>query len=89
MKTEKSHKEKKKSKVSDSTNLVIYNDDVNTFEFVTQTLIDVCMHLPEQAEQCTLIIHYKGRCVVRSGGFSDLKPMCHEILNRGLTASLE
>ncbi len=69
--------------------LVVHNDDFNTFDFVISTLIEVCEHKPEQAEQCTLIIHYKGKCAVRSGEYSRLKPMYREILNRGITATIE
>lgn len=68
--------------------LIVYNDDVNTFEFVIETLIEVCDHTPEQAEQCTLIIHYKGKCAVKSGDYDLLEPMCSEILRRGITASI-
>ncbi|MFW5726069.1 MAG: ATP-dependent Clp protease adaptor ClpS [Bacteroidota bacterium] len=69
--------------------LVVHNDDFNTFDFVIQTLIDVCKHEPEQAEQCTMIIHYKGKCSVLSGDYHYLEPMYREILNRGLTATID
>jgi ATP-dependent Clp protease adaptor protein ClpS len=69
--------------------LVVHNDDFNTFDFVIKTLIEVCMHSPEQAEQCTFIIHYKGRCTVKTDEYITLKPMCTEILNRGITATIE
>ncbi|TVQ84618.1 MAG: ATP-dependent Clp protease adaptor ClpS [Bacteroidetes bacterium] len=69
--------------------LVVHNDDFNTFDYVIQTLIEVCKHEPEQAEQCTLIIHHTGKCSVKSGDFSTLKPMYREILNRGITATIE
>lgn len=69
--------------------LVVHNDDFNTFDFVIQTLIEVCAHKPEQAEQCTMIIHYKGKCVVRSGELDLLEPMYLEILRRGITATIE
>ncbi len=69
--------------------LVVHNDDFNTFDFVIRTLIVVCGHEPEQAEQCTLIIHYTGKCAVRSGDYSTLEPMYREILNRGITATIE
>ena len=80
---------KNKQNSGDPRDLVVHNDDFNTFEFVIQTLIEVCKHEPEQAEQCTLIIHYKGKCVVRSGDYSTLEPMYREILNRGITATIE
>ncbi len=69
-------------------NLVVYNDEVNTFDFVISTLIDVCQHAPEQAEQCTMIIHYKGKCTVKKGDFEELAPMRNAICNRGISAEL-
>ncbi len=54
--------------------IILYNDDVNTFQHVIKTLIAVCEHTPQQAEQCSLIVHYKGKCSVKSGSLSDLKP---------------
>lgn len=70
-------------------NLVVHNDDVNTFDFVIQTLIEVCGHDPLQAEQCTLTIHYNGKCSVKKGSFETLKPMCIEILERGINATID
>lgn len=81
--------EKEKAQNSKNRDLLVHNDDFNTFEFVIQTLIEVCHHEPEQAEQCTLIIHYRGKCVVRSGDYQTLEPMYREILNRGITATIE
>jgi len=74
---------------SEKKDLVVHNDDFNTFDFVIQTLIEVCRHEPEQAEQCTLVIHYNGKCVVRTGDYDFLEPMYREILNRGITATIE
>jgi ATP-dependent Clp protease adaptor protein ClpS len=68
--------------------LVVYNDDVNTFEHVIQTLIDVCDHEPEQAEQCTLLIHHKGKCAVKNGTFDELAPRCTAIHDRGISADI-
>lgn len=68
--------------------LVVFNDDVNTFDHVIQTLIDVCDHSPEQAEQCTWIIHYKGKCTVKEGSFEKLKPMRDAICDRGISAEV-
>lgn len=70
-------------------NLVIYNDDVNTFEHVINSLIDVCNHEAMQAEQCTLIIHYKGKCAVKSGEYEILEPMCVAMHDRGLNAEIQ
>lgn len=69
--------------------LVIYNDDVNTFEFVIESLIKVCKHEPIQAEQCTWLIHHKGNCTVKVGAFTALKSMCEALLERGITAKIE
>lgn len=73
----------------ESQKLVLYNDDVNTFDFVIDSLIKVCNHEPEQAEQCTFLVHYKGRCDVKEGSFDQLKPLCSALLDRGLTAEIE
>jgi len=61
--------------------IVLFNDDVNTFEHVIDTLIDVCEHTPEQAEQCSLIVHYNGKCTVKTGEYNDLKPRCSRLLH--------
>lgn len=68
--------------------LVIYNDDFNTFEHVINTLIQVCGHDVLQAEQCTLIIHYNGKCSVKKGEYKELRPLCENILERGITAKI-
>ena len=68
--------------------LVVFNDDVNTFEHVTSILIKVCKHSSEQAEQCTYIIHFKGKCKVKNGTFTELKPLCENILEAGISASI-
>lgn len=68
--------------------LVVFNDDINTFEHVTKVLIKVCKHSQEQAEQCTLIIHYKGKCAVKKGSKKQLKPMCQSILDAGIQAAI-
>jgi ATP-dependent Clp protease adaptor protein ClpS len=75
--------------VSLTNNLILYNDDVNTFDFVIESLIEVCDHDFEQAEQCTLITHYKGRCVVKSGAFEEMNAMSEELTLRKLTVSVE
>ncbi|CAG4991286.1 ATP-dependent Clp protease adapter protein ClpS [Dyadobacter sp. CECT 9275] len=73
---------------TDIKKLVIYNDDVNTFDWVIDTLIEVCNHSSEQAEQCTIIIHYKGKCSVKEGEFEELVPMRNEICKRGISAEI-
>ncbi len=70
-------------------NLVLYNDDVNTFDFVIKTLVDICGHNLVQAEQCTMLVHYKGKCAVKCDSLSKLAPMCKALLNRGLNATIE
>ena len=69
-------------------NLVVFNDEVNTFEYVIDTLMEVCEHTPEQAEQCTILIHYKGKCTVKNGGFEELVPLRNEICRRGIAAEV-
>jgi ATP-dependent Clp protease adaptor protein ClpS len=69
--------------------LIVYNDDFNTFEHVIDSLIKVCKHDPIQAEQCTFLIHYKGKCSVKKGSYEDLEPMCTALLERGITAEIE
>lgn len=69
-------------------NLVVFNDDVNTFDHVIDTLIEVCDHTPEQAEQCTLLIHFKGKCTVKNGSWEELVPMRNEICRRGISAEV-
>jgi ATP-dependent Clp protease adaptor protein ClpS len=68
--------------------LIVFNDEVNTFDHVIQTLIKVCKHTPEQAEQCTWIIHYKGKCTVKVGAFDELAPMRNAICQRGISAEV-
>ena len=68
--------------------IVLYNDDVNTFDHVIDTLIYACDHTPEQAEQCSIIVHYKGKCTVKTGDYDDLKPRCSMLLDAGLSAEI-
>jgi len=73
---------------TDLMDLVVFNDDYNTFEHVINTLIKVCKHTSEQAEQCTLIIHHKGRCTVKTGSFDFLRPMREAICEVGIDARI-
>ena len=73
---------------TDVRDLIVYNDDINTFDHVIKTLIDVCGHEPEQAEQCTLLIHYKGQCTVKHGVYDELAAMCTAIHDRGISADV-
>jgi ATP-dependent Clp protease adaptor protein ClpS len=68
--------------------IVLYNDDVNTFDHVIETLIRVCQHTEEQAEQCALLVHYKGKCTVKTGELAKLKPQCTALIEAGLSAEL-
>jgi ATP-dependent Clp protease adaptor protein ClpS len=74
--------------VTDVKDLVVFNDDFNTFDHVIKTLIKVCKHTSEQAEQCTWLIHYKGKCAVKSGSMEELKPMREAICDAGIDARI-
>ena len=71
---------------TDLRQLIVFNDDVNTFDHVIETLIKVCGHTAEQAEQCTLLIHYKGKCTVKMGSYEELAGMCTSQHNTSLSA---
>ena len=68
--------------------IVLFNDDVNTFDHVINTLVEVCDHTPQQAEQCSLIVHYNSKCTVKTGEYKDLKPRCTKLLQAGLSAEI-
>jgi ATP-dependent Clp protease adaptor protein ClpS len=72
-----------------SYNLIVWNDEVNTFEWVIETLVKVCEHSPEQAEQCAYIIHFQGKYAVKQGDYETLKPMREAIIERGINATIE
>jgi ATP-dependent Clp protease adaptor protein ClpS len=72
----------------DSHEIIVFNDDVNTFDHVIESLINVCGHDPLQAEQCTLLVHYKGKCAVKMGAYDKLEPMCTALLDRGISAEI-
>jgi ATP-dependent Clp protease adaptor protein ClpS len=69
--------------------LIVWNDEINTFEWVIETLIEVCGHTPEQAEQCSYIIHFQGKYAVKQGSYEELKPLCDAITERGIGATVE
>jgi ATP-dependent Clp protease adaptor protein ClpS len=69
--------------------LIVWNDEVNTFEWVIETLVEVCQHSYEQAEQCAYIIHFQGKYAVKQGSYDELKPMCNSITERGIGATVE
>ena len=81
--------DKNKEVLSDIREIILYNDDFNTFDFVIETLIEVCEHDPVQAEQCTLIVHFKGKCAVKSGTFTELKPIYSKMSARDLTVEIK
>jgi len=70
-------------------NLVLFNDDVNTFDFVIETLMEICEHTLEQAETCAWITHFKGKCAVKSGSYDKLIPYKQALLEKHLTASIQ
>jgi ATP-dependent Clp protease adaptor protein ClpS len=88
---------KEKSEISSETDqlkssrhkLILFNDDFNSFDFVIDTLIEVCKHDPLQAETCAWITHYKGKCVIKNGDVNELKPCFKEISNRNLTVEIQ
>ncbi len=69
--------------------IVLWNDDVNTFDWVIQALVEICDMTENQAEQCSLIVHFKGKCIVAEGEYNDLKPKCSAITDRGIQATIE
>jgi len=74
---------------ADPCRLVVWNDEVNTFEWVIETLVQICGHTQEQAEQCAYIIHFQGKYAVKEGSYDDLKPFCDAITERGIGATIE
>ncbi len=68
--------------------LIVWNDDINTFDHVIEALIDICEHSPEQAEQCAMIIHFKGKYAVKKDSFEALRPQCEALIDRGINATI-
>ncbi len=75
--------------VLETNNLIVYNDEVNTFDWVIETLVSVCKHTFEQAEQCSMLVHYKGKASVKNGSLEELKPYKDAICERGINATIE
>lgn len=73
----------------DPCSLIVWNDEVNTFEWVIETLMQVCGYSEEQAEQCSYIIHFRGKYAVKKGSYDELKPLCDAITERGIGATIE
>ena len=69
--------------------LILHNDDVNTFDYVMETLMDVCNHSLTQAEQCATITHYKGKCEVKNGALMEMKELRYQLISHGLKASVD
>ncbi|WP_281638224.1 ATP-dependent Clp protease adaptor ClpS [Flavobacterium marginilacus] len=81
-------KRREKEDISMNNEIIVYNDDVNTFDHVIDTLIRICGHTPIQAEQCSLIIHFNGKCTVKTGEYDKLKIQCTGLLEAGLSAEI-
>ena len=73
---------------NDTYRLMLYNDDYHTFDYVIDSLIAICKQTPEQAEQCTVLVHYKGKCVVKNGSYDTLLPMHQALLGQSLTSEI-
>ncbi len=89
MDTEVLEKPLAKKKTEQIRDLILHNDDVNSFDFVIETLVDVCSHNLLQAEQCAFIVHYNGKCAVKKGTYTDLKSMRETLLSKGLSATID
>src|SRR3978361_937155 len=76
-------------KVEKSHRLIVWNDDVNSFDWVILTLMEICDHTQEQAEQCAMLIHSRGKYAVKNGDFETLRPLAEAIIDRGITATVE
>lgn len=72
-----------------SRSLVLHNDDVHTFDYVIEALVDVCEHDLVQAEQCTFLVHYKGKCAVKEGSMGNLRPLKNKLINLELNATID
>jgi ATP-dependent Clp protease adaptor protein ClpS len=75
--------------ILETSNLIVHNDEVNTFDWVIETLVSVCKHTFEQAEQCSMLVHYKGKAAVKNGSLEELKPFKDAICERGINATIE
>ena len=88
-------KEKTKKKVNSNSitseikDLILHNDDIHSFDYVIDSLIKICKHSLEQAEQCTVIVHYKGKCAVKTGVVKQLTPVLNKLSKIGLTVTIE
>jgi len=78
-----------KTELEDNNQIILFNDEVNSFDHVINTLIKVCQHDSIQAEQCAILVHYKGKCSVKTGSYKDLEPKCIALLEAGLSAEIQ
>ena len=69
--------------------IIVWNDEVNTFDWVIESLMDICRHSREQAEQCAFIIHFSGKYAVKNGDFESLRPQAEALIDRGINATIE
>ncbi len=69
--------------------LVLHNDEMHTFDYVIDSLVDICKHELPQAEQCTMIVHFKGKCTVKEGSYNELKPMKESLIGKELSATID
>ena len=90
MSTKEKIKEQEEASIEEGhlNEIVLFNDEVNTFDHVIETLVDVCKYSYEQAEQCSLLVHYKGKCTVKTGVYEELEPQCSQLLKAGLSAEI-
>ncbi len=89
METEVLIKEEVKQKTEKTKSIIVYNDDFNTFPHVTECFLKYCGHSQEQAEQCTYLVHFSGKCSVKNGTYDKLKPIHEALLENGLTSKIE
>lgn len=75
--------------IGNQSQLVVYNDDHNTFDWVIDCFVDVLQHNPEQAEQCAMLIHFKGKAIVKTATFDELRPKKDALIDKGLSAVIE
>jgi len=87
--TENEQVEEIECKDEEIRHLILFNDDINTFDYVIETLIKICKHDRIQAEQCAYIVHYNGKCSIKIGNFKKLKPMQNALLEHGLSAEIK
>lgn len=74
---------------NETAQIIVYNDDYNTFDWVIESLMEVCSHTFEQSEQLSLIVHFKGKAAVKTGSMDELRPMKDALVDRGLSAVIE